>query len=326
MTLILSCITQDYVLQVSDRRLTLANNGQIYKNDENKAINFWGLLAMSYTGLSSIHSTPTDIWLGKVMLGCSSIVEVVEAIKENATREFKRMIWTKREWKHHAFIGVGWRSVEPIYPLICIVSNYHNEQGEELVVPTDDFMTKIIEFPTNSHEGFSVVAIGQPVSFQIAQRLKRNLARCVKHSDVSGPQSLLKFLIDAMREVADTNQKVGKDLLAVCLPKRTIGRSILRMSDGSLAWYSLASPPLKDVQSFTHIGENQRMLKGYGPNFVVGNTLLRGYFELNNDGHLGSVGTRIVKLEDGAKAGICIINGNGGQFISPPNKHVTFVQ
>ncbi len=56
-TLVLSCITRQYVIQVSDRRLTDLDTGEPIVDPDNnavgfcKAVDFCGQMAFSYTGL-----------------------------------------------------------------------------------------------------------------------------------------------------------------------------------------------------------------------------------------------------------------------------------
>ena len=70
MTLIMTCITQDLVVQVSDRRLVDLSTGQPCKNNQNKVVDFSGHMAFAYTGLANLSSRgtkPTDLWLAEAM-------------------------------------------------------------------------------------------------------------------------------------------------------------------------------------------------------------------------------------------------------------------
>ena len=63
MTLILSCLTPKYVIQVSDRRLMLSN-GQLIDDHRNKSILVNGHMVFGYTGLASMDNgkTMNDDW------------------------------------------------------------------------------------------------------------------------------------------------------------------------------------------------------------------------------------------------------------------------
>ena len=62
MTLILSCLTRDYVVQVSDRRV-VATDGSWREDRANKASFFCGHSSFSYTGYARLEGLPTDEWL-----------------------------------------------------------------------------------------------------------------------------------------------------------------------------------------------------------------------------------------------------------------------
>ena len=64
MTLILTCLTDDCVYQVSDRRLTSFDPPRAPIDDEaNKALIVGGRVAFGYTGISKVNGEKTDHWL-----------------------------------------------------------------------------------------------------------------------------------------------------------------------------------------------------------------------------------------------------------------------
>ena len=73
MTLILSCIAKDYIVQVSDRRLSLVTrvggrlNVKPIEDKSNKAVVFCGALSFAYTGLANLQGKKTDVWLLDVL-------------------------------------------------------------------------------------------------------------------------------------------------------------------------------------------------------------------------------------------------------------------
>lgn len=69
MTLIITALADDAVVQVSDRRLTLAD-GSIFSEDATKAICIAcsdARVSLAYTGLARIGMTPTDHWLMELL-------------------------------------------------------------------------------------------------------------------------------------------------------------------------------------------------------------------------------------------------------------------
>ncbi len=55
MTLVLNCLTHDYLFQVSDRRLVRLPDYEIIDDDANKNVFYCGHVAFSYTGLAEIE-------------------------------------------------------------------------------------------------------------------------------------------------------------------------------------------------------------------------------------------------------------------------------
>lgn len=62
MTLIISCVTRDFVVQASDRRVSVPNR-RVGDDRANKAIFYCGQSAWAYTGLAQIGPKRTDEWL-----------------------------------------------------------------------------------------------------------------------------------------------------------------------------------------------------------------------------------------------------------------------
>lgn len=74
MTLILSAITEDGSIQVSDRLITTQRNGVVkpFDSKSNKSIIFHasdGIASLSYTGSAYVHKTPTDSWIAEKLNG-----------------------------------------------------------------------------------------------------------------------------------------------------------------------------------------------------------------------------------------------------------------
>ena len=62
MTFVLSCVTPEYVYQVSDRRLTWLNGaqrGHVVDDERNKSVLVDGRIAFAYTGLAEIGADHT---------------------------------------------------------------------------------------------------------------------------------------------------------------------------------------------------------------------------------------------------------------------------
>lgn len=78
MTLILSALTHSYVVQVSDRQLSLG--GKRIDPPTNKSVIFCGHIAYGYTGQAFIENKATELWLVDVLAGAQSPTQALEAI------------------------------------------------------------------------------------------------------------------------------------------------------------------------------------------------------------------------------------------------------
>ena len=103
MTLIASLLTNDYAIQVSDRRITPSDKF----DDRNKATIFDGRLAIGYTGLADIAGKPTDIWVSDV-LATAPLPDPFDYLAQAIKSEILRIPRPLAE-KRMAFSAVGWR-------------------------------------------------------------------------------------------------------------------------------------------------------------------------------------------------------------------------
>ena len=110
--LILTCLTDDCVYQVSDRRLTSFDPPRSPIDDEtNKALFVSGRVIIGYTGISKVNGENTDLWLTRVAASVNStdMGAISSKIRDEATSAFRRMNFASR-YKRHAFQGAGWFS------------------------------------------------------------------------------------------------------------------------------------------------------------------------------------------------------------------------
>ncbi len=96
MTLIITAVTRDGIVQVSDRRLT--KDGQSYGDFSNKAVCVScsdGPLAISYTGLAEIGGQRTDEWLAECLASIiddqTDTLSVLEALQKRTTSTFAHL-------------------------------------------------------------------------------------------------------------------------------------------------------------------------------------------------------------------------------------------
>lgn len=247
MTLILSCITQDYVVQVSDRRLT--KNGQLEDNETNKVVVWNGMQIFGYTGVAELGpSKQTDQWMTEVLSPVPNFAAALDALRESTDKEFKRKNYSKRI-RFHAYVGVGWGAfkAKPSEWRACVsvVSNYTNCRGDILSVPLDKLATDFYVLPEDLD--FYMVAAGQSLSQDETTHFLRIMRKAIKKG--SKTSIIVGIMSDLVRHVSERNSMVGDSLMVAVLPKSAVPIQHIVLpgnplnSDGAVFAY-LPSPTL----------------------------------------------------------------------------------
>lgn len=291
MTLIISAVVGDYAIQVSDRRLTRA--GQLVDDEANKAVLFCNRFIFAYTGLALVGSIPTDDWLTQVLVNSRalSISDATQSLAQQATAAFSQIGYNKQQ-KRHAFVGVGWAKLpnEAFFsPIICSVSNAHAEDGVWFDEASDEF--KIFYLLGSSKPIFDVIPTGQGLPRARLDGLRRKLRRCFEHN--TGPEPVAKYLAEEIRSVAESNRLVGRSLMVVCLPKR----SVMENSPDLLTDLAPSSKiTMQNVQSFYYLSDGAIEVATFGPNTACGGQGFRnvGFEKLNESGTDAKIQATIV--------------------------------
>ncbi len=223
MTLILTCLTHEFIVQLSDRRLVNIATRKPEDDDTNKVVGYWNIAAFSYTGLSTINGTKTDRWIFDRLVplvdpGQFTPFDLGRELAARATDEFKKS-WISllpNNYRSHAFVYGAWVTLptKEIRPMISTVSNFHDRQGNRLSEPSlffshsfrvlDPFVPCYLE------------ATGQDVEKHLITEAETQIRACVKKK--TGPEPMARILRTLMREVSARNKAVGKNLLEMSLP------------------------------------------------------------------------------------------------------------
>ena len=225
MTLILTCLIRDTVIQVSDRRLVY-RNGTLADDFANKVTVYCGHFAFAYAGLAQLgRPTPdgkphTDWWLMET-LGPKQrrAGEAFAEVAREAAVEVARL-GVSGDIRRKAFVGAGWakdRETETYRPLLVAISNYTDVAGT--VVPiTEDFRVTVAQLPKERQ--FWWTSVGQELTANEKIETSRLLKRVVKHR--KGTAALALVLASTIRTVASRNVSVGRDLMISILPIQDI--------------------------------------------------------------------------------------------------------
>jgi hypothetical protein len=226
MTLVLSCITPQFVVQVSDRRLTKPD-GSLYDDETNKAVLFLGYSVFAYTGLAYVGQARTDEWLVDRLASAfqqnkPNAGAVIRTIAAEASQAFQRI--PGRERKRHEFVAVGWGTfpAEPdrLRPSILRLSNALDETGKWLPLAKRHF--QVVPTFLRDEEQFCFLASGQELCNTEEASIRRNLARSLAHG--RGPGAVARLLTTLVRIVASRNTRVGRSMLINVLPIGAVGK------------------------------------------------------------------------------------------------------
>jgi hypothetical protein len=290
MTLILSCITKDYAIQVSDRLFSYPdiNTGVILKKQDNnnKCVLLNDLMSFGYAGLGEIGKTRTDIWLSEVLYSVpqdKSLNYILNIIRDRATEAFNK-IKLSSQGKRHAFVGIGWTKFNSdcyLSPILVVISNYYNREWILLDKAQDNFDILISpRFKRSDRHIFNLIGAQIPKNeISYFYLLNRYLKRCAK-KDVPG--TIMSLLVNAVRKIA-SNPKintVGESLLGVCLPKSSVMRTHLPDLPGSKLF--LSGPPTEGIGTFLFFPDGQSDGVQYGPTIVRPSACIMNDFKISS--------------------------------------------
>lgn len=257
MTLILSCITSRFVVQVSDRCLSDLRTGEAVEQEANKAVFLSNRIAFAYTGLAKIEGKPADIWLRDVLVPHESVGHGVQLIVDEATRAFAEMPGSLAN-KRQAFVGVGWARFqhlgEELLPFAMTITNAINGNGEWLPGAMPEFIGDVRVLDGGWPYIWTDVG-GLPQD----RRLKLNRAiRNQVERDLSSA-AMAELLIRETRVMAERNKRIGRGLMVNAIPWAVTQTHDL---------LALASMPTDSELTFAHLRHDASIEVTEGPHFV----------------------------------------------------------
>src|SRR5882762_1861899 len=143
MTQIISAITQEYVLEASDRRLIYGDGpqrGECYDDDTCKLVNLCGTTGIAYSGIGVMKGgVPTHQWIAKTLANARCF-EPACAERELIAHAPAALAATPRELRRHTFLFSGWAHFgEPpsLRPYTAMVTNMRDNAGRATSQPGD---------------------------------------------------------------------------------------------------------------------------------------------------------------------------------------------
>lgn len=267
MTLVLTSLSHEHILQVADRRLTLPD-GSLYDDDTNKAVFYCGRVAVAYTGLAIMEGKPTAEWIASCMKDAANTESAMREIAKRAEQHLKKIDVGDQRL---AVVATGWgtyKGAQPPLPFICVASNFMNDQWNWEPSATRPVEVRYKFLPEKeTHELF---VAGQNLTKAETKDLDRKLRRAVAHKITGKP--LARLLGTALQYVASGHdaraKRVGKGMIIHLLTKESIVSSKEN---------SIVTPLTDHLPSFLYVSKDGRTDPFQGPVVVCNGIVLGGF-------------------------------------------------
>ncbi len=229
MTMILTCLANDYIVQASDRRLieAVGKKVRVVEDHSNKALIYSNHFVFAYTGLARLPFTSVIDWAAKQLSEKENLQDAVLHLGNRASDLMNSNLIRNRyarspaHVKRLAFVGAGFADVvfeggvKNRRPLRIVISNFRGEDGTWLEQPRNVFRVDFHLLPEN--RDFELFVEGQQLpkdrQTQFTDILKRWFKRKV------GPETMGRLLTREIQAVAETNEKVGKNIMCMFVPR-----------------------------------------------------------------------------------------------------------
>jgi hypothetical protein len=235
MTLILSLITQQFVIHVSDRRLTDARTGDPFPSAASKTVVApVPQFVASYTGIAVLEGKATDTWLASTLWDARETDDTGAYLSDAATKAIARVRLPAR-LKRHTFVLSGWVGTgefEPLEPTpllegvtadvyTMLVTNCFEASGPlGDLVELPEAQPKFISigralFP---NEKYLLLSAGVPLTVTEARELDANVAAALRSSSGRERAAAVAMAATTSRVAARTDL-VGGGVFICSIPR-----------------------------------------------------------------------------------------------------------
>jgi hypothetical protein len=234
-TLLLTCITPRFVVQASDRRLTLPGGG-VYEEIANKATMLCKHAVFAYTGLARCSvREKTDELLLRCLAQVQPINTVLAGLATEAARGIRNLPLPslsadrRRVVRRTSFVGAGYLavrtpgqrgrpSVADLRPFLAVVSNAQDLREEWRSEADQQFAVHIGYL--DDRDRFLLHAAGQPFMDAGRITLTRSIRKALERTD--HPQTVARLLARAIRTVAASNSYVGPNVMCTMVRRADV--------------------------------------------------------------------------------------------------------
>jgi hypothetical protein len=262
MTQILGLLTPTHVFLVADRRVTFISDGSVKDDNRCKLVSLCHRAGIGYSGLAELEGLPTHEWICHKLADVQAAMpwQAVSTLREAAERAFAVL---RGPVYPQIFLLAGYdffRGHDEALPHFAVVSNFHDDSGQQLGAPTNTFTTHLAVLHVSPQTKFRTYTVGVLLSNDRRQALHRNIARLVDR--LIGPQEMLRLLVDEIVRTAKLpSRTVGEKVLAMCIPRASI-------ESGAGPRMMLATKPGADIPTFAYFDPTYSVMRQFGPAFV----------------------------------------------------------
>ncbi|MGH9877577.1 MAG: hypothetical protein ACRD5H_08055, partial [Nitrososphaerales archaeon] len=217
MTLILTALSPEHVVQVSDRRVVWREpSGEIKKTEDEriKAI-ITPYFACSYSGLAELGKGDTAKWIGIEL--SDHICDTDRGISALTSAVEKQVHKQKFTGRPLTIMCAGWFSLsdDPIKSRAVAISNFDENTGRVL----NKFSTLVL-FPQKGRDS-TVIPKGQPLHSRELLEVNWRIENLCKSKRATS-RTIAQVLVECVRSVArssDRKASVSEEVLVTCLPR-----------------------------------------------------------------------------------------------------------
>lgn len=283
MTLIQTHFSNDFIIQVADRRLT--KSGRKIFDDKYTKLVFWsGSFTIGFTGLARINRSQTKStseWIAETVCDYKVFEHGAEILRLEAEKRIKQL---PSKWPDRRLAIVIAGFDQRLIPLVAVISNFNIQTGKVSDPETFEITQRL---PLDGHPTGSTT-VGAPLDPQQKQLLWRYVPRIIRKPN--GLNRAVRMMVEIQRRVADQHDTVGRDAQCVVIP---------RVRDTPIFMSNLGGPDLPPkAASFGFFDSKGWKFEQFGPLTAEGGFArdnLIGKADPNNPDNQ-SIGFRLLKV------------------------------
>src|SRR6266700_7037925 len=240
MTMILTCLTPDFVIQSSDRRISVVKDNKLqwWDDHRNKALVYKSQFVFAFTGQATIPVkkngqiiwTSTIDWAAEQLSKGKNLEEAVFNLKYRAT-ELMNTNYVRKlpDYKRRvAFVGGGFEEIESGGKQIrrsvrIMIENFIDDDGSILDVPRDEFR---VQYDRLGNRGAALYVAGQQLQPSIEVEFSKLLRSYAQHK--VNPERIGVLLTEKIQDTAKAMPKdrktVGENIMCICVPQAYVDK------------------------------------------------------------------------------------------------------